>query len=176
MNTGAPMGRIPALRPARRGFVLPSAIFLIVILAGLAAFMVHVSGVQQATSAQDVMGSRAWHAAQAGIEWGLYRVLDPANTTAVQPADARWPNMPACPSVNLSVEGFDVRVACTRFPATGSYFEAGGRNAIVVYQLIATATLPGRAVGDALYIERQAETRVSRCRSRDGLPPGYACD
>ena len=164
----------PAASAPRRGFVLPSAIFLIVILAGLAAFMVHVSGVQQATSAQDVMGSRAWHAAQAGIEWGLYKVLVPAPSSVAPPTDPSWPNFPACPAGDLVIEGFAVQVKCQPF----NYLEAGGRNQIIVYQLIATARLnqAGLKAGDARFIERQTEVRVSLCRSEDGIAPAYACD
>ena len=54
--------------------VLPSAIFLLVILAGLAAFLVHISTTQSITSAQDIQGARAYHAARAGVDWGLYQV------------------------------------------------------------------------------------------------------
>ena len=49
-STGA-FGRL-----ASAGFVLPSAIFLLVILAGLAAFLVHISTTQSITSAQDIQG------------------------------------------------------------------------------------------------------------------------
>ena len=38
----------------RSGFALPSAIFLLVILAALAAFMVNIATTQHITSAQDV--------------------------------------------------------------------------------------------------------------------------
>ena len=57
------------------GFSLITAIFLLVILASLSAFIVTVSGVQQTSSALDVQGSRAYQAAHAGIEWASYQVL-----------------------------------------------------------------------------------------------------
>jgi MSHA biogenesis protein MshP len=52
-----------------------SAIFLIVILAGLGVAMMNISTVQQTSSALDVQGARAYQAARAGIEWGLYQQL-----------------------------------------------------------------------------------------------------
>ena len=165
-------------RPVRwrvsRGFLLPAAIFLLVILGSLAAFLVHVAGVQHATSTQDVMGSRAYQAAQAGIEWGLYKVLVPAPSSVAPPTDPSWPNFPACPAGDLVIEGFAVQVKCQPF----NYLEAGGRNQIIVYQLIATARLnqAGLKAGDARFIERQTEVRVSLCRSEDGIAPAYACD
>ena len=173
----------PATSALRRGFVLPSAIFLLVILASLAAFLVHVASLQQSTSVQDVLGTRAWHAAQAGIEWGLYQVLDPANT--LRTSSAPWNITPPCPgTTSLPIEEFTVELQCEKFPSsppppppqTASYEEAGGRMAIVVYQLTATARRPGLNVGDKGYIERQVTARVSKCLSRDAPPPANACD
>jgi len=48
-------------RPAHRqhGFAAIAAIFLVVVLAALGAFMVTYSNTQQLTSAQDIQGSRA---------------------------------------------------------------------------------------------------------------------
>lgn len=67
------------------GFALPSAIFLLVILAALGTFIVNISTTQHAGSALDVQGERAYQAAYAGMEWVRYRVWDadacPANTT-----------------------------------------------------------------------------------------------
>ena len=152
-----------------RGFALPSAIFLLVILAGLAAFLVNISMTQHATSAQDVQGARAYQAARAGIEWGLYRVLDPLNATVVAPGDAAWPKLPGCATGTLAIEGFTVAVDCAAF----SYAEAGSSRQIRVYRLTATAS--AGAVGTAGFVERQVEVTVAKCRTVDGLPPGYEC-
>ena len=68
-----------------RGFVLASAIFLLVIMAALGAFIVQVSVASNAASGQDVQGARAYQAARLGIEAGLYAVRRggscPATTT-----------------------------------------------------------------------------------------------
>lgn len=159
-------------RAADRGFVLPSAIFLLVILAALAAFLVRISTTQSIASAQDVQGARAYQAARAGIEWGLYQALDPLNATAVAPASAAWPNMPGCPSGTLTIEGFSVTVGCS--PAVPQdYLEAGDSRSVRVYRLVSTASVG--AVGSANYVERQIQATVSKCRARDGVAPGYAC-
>lgn len=157
---------------AGRGFVLPSAIFLLVILAALAAFLMRISITQSITSAQDVQGARAYQAARAGIEWGLYQVLDPLNASAVPPTSAAWPNMPGCPNGALVIEGFTVVVGCD--PAVPqNYFESGDSRSIRVYRLVATASLG--AVGAANYVERQIQVTVSKCRARDATAPDYAC-
>jgi MSHA biogenesis protein MshP len=64
----------PLRHLAARGFVLASAIFLLVIMASLAAVVVMVSAASQTTSAQDIQGARAYQAARLGIEAGLYAV------------------------------------------------------------------------------------------------------
>jgi MSHA biogenesis protein MshP len=156
-------------RVESEGFVLPSAIFLLVILAGLAAFLVTISTTQNVTSVQDVQGARAYHAARAGIEWGLYQVLDPGNATVVAPAAPTWPNMPTCSSATLAIEGFSVVLSCT----SNDYSEAGLNWRIRVFRLVSTASQG--VVGTATYVEREVEVTVSKCRALDGAPPDYAC-
>lgn len=152
------------------GFVLPSAIFLIVILASLAAFLVTISTTQSTTSAQDVQGARAYHAARAGIEWGLYRVLDPANASVVAPGAPAWPNMPGCPAAAaMVVEGFGVTVVC----GFQDYSEAGLNRRIRVFSLTSTASVG--VVGTTGFVERQVQATVSKCRALDGTAPGYEC-
>ena len=69
----------PAGGASSRGFAIVSAIFLIVVLAALGVGIVVFSKAQQASSAYDVQGSRAYQAARAGIEWALYQRVSPAN-------------------------------------------------------------------------------------------------
>lgn len=59
----------------QRGFGAIAAIVILVILASLAAAIVSVGTSQHLTSAQDVMSAKAWQAARAGNEWGLYKAL-----------------------------------------------------------------------------------------------------
>ena len=76
----------------QRGVSIISAIFMLLLFAALAAYMVSLSSSANITSAQDVQGARAYQAAQAGLEWGLLQVLDPGNATVVAPAAPTWPN------------------------------------------------------------------------------------
>lgn len=167
-----PALRSSAANSASQGFVLPSAIFLLVILAALAAFLVRISTTQSAASAQDIQGARAYQAARAGIEWGLYQVLDPLNVSVVAPTNAAWPNMPGCPSGTLVVEGFNVVVACSP-AAPQDYLEAGNSRSLRVYRLVSTASMG--VVGATNSVERQIQVTVSKCRARDAVAPDYAC-
>lgn len=88
-----------------RGFAVVSAIFILVVLATLGAFIVNISTSQQIGSALDVQGVRAYQAARAGIEWGLYRQLAAvpascAGATSFSPAAA-------------TLSSFTVTVVCT---------------------------------------------------------------
>lgn len=58
-----------------RGFTAISALFILVVLTALGAFILNVSTGQQVGSALDVQGVRVYEAARSGVEWGLYRQL-----------------------------------------------------------------------------------------------------
>ncbi|MGH8637940.1 MAG: agglutinin biogenesis protein MshP, partial [Burkholderiales bacterium] len=64
----------PNLRRAR-GFALVLAVFLLVSLAAIGAYLLSVSNVQVETGIRDEQAARAYQAARAGLEWGAYRVL-----------------------------------------------------------------------------------------------------
>jgi len=55
------------------GFSIISAIFLVVILSMLAAFMVSISSVQHTTAALGARSARAYYAARAGLTWATYQ-------------------------------------------------------------------------------------------------------
>lgn len=113
-----------------RGFALVSAIFILVVLAALGAFIVNISTSQHIGSALDVQGVRAYHAARAGIEWGVYQVQATAaynfgrSSADGSPTD---PNSRACPAAPIpsfqasgaaSLSGFTITVTCDRSTAS----------------------------------------------------------
>ncbi len=153
------------------GFALLSAIAILVLLSVLGAYLARIAALSQIGATQDILGSRAYHAARAGLEWGLYQVLDPTDATVVAPGSGSWPNLPACPAATtLNLEGFSVAVACTAY---GPYYESGSTRSSRLYAITATAT--SGTVGRAGYTERQLSATVSKCRATDGSAPSYAC-
>ena len=64
-------------RPSRQqsGFVLVLAIFMLVMLASISAYLLTISNLQVQTAAQDELSSRAYQSARTGIEWGTYQIL-----------------------------------------------------------------------------------------------------
>jgi MSHA biogenesis protein MshP len=120
--------------------------------------MVSMMTTANITSAQDVQGARAYQAAQAGVEWGLYQ-LDPNGSAAALPgcfAD----NANALPAA--ANPGFTIGVTCTPFPGAATSYAESGRT-IRIYQIVATATVTGAVVPPAA-VERQVTVRVEKCR------------
>lgn len=116
-----------------RGFALLSAIFILVVLAALGAFILSISSQQQIGSALDVQGVRAYQAARAGIEWGLYQqipLVQASPTGTVCNANGTFP-----------VFGFTVTVACDN-PTTAST-----SGAPTVFTITATACSTANSTG-----------------------------
>jgi MSHA biogenesis protein MshP len=138
-----------AAKPCRDGrdggFAIVTAIFLLVILGGLAAFIVTVSTAMHTASAIDLQGSRAYQAARAGIEWGAYQVLAPAPSCAAATT---------LPALGGSLAGFTATVACSQSVHTE------GAATVTTYQLTSTATFA--APGSADYMERQLQATLNK--------------
>jgi MSHA biogenesis protein MshP len=133
------------------GFVLPTAIFLLVVLAALASYMVSLSRTSHLSSALDIQGARAYQAARAGIEWAAWQVVDPQ---ALQPSPAPCPASPTMLALAGTLAGFQVSVSCTRT------VETDGADTVAIYQITSTATsgLPG----EVDYVDRQIQASFSR--------------
>lgn len=136
-----------AMRPdhtsSQNGFALVTAIFLLVVLASLGAYLVSVATTQHQSSALDLQGDRAYQAARAGLEKGVYQVL----------------RQGSCSSFNQvfggSLAGFNVNIVCITSPA---YSE--GSATVTVYQITATATYG--TLGSPDYVERQLQGTVAK--------------
>lgn len=141
------------MRAIQSGFSIVTAIFLLVVLSALGAFIVSVSGVQHVSQVYDVQGARAYQAARAGIEWGLHQVLQGGGSCA---ASASF--------VPAAIAEFTVTVGCS---ASASTNEGDPAVTVTVYSLTATAcnqpaasACPGTP--GANYVERQLQATVSR--------------
>ncbi len=104
-------------RAGMRGASLITAIFLLVVLSGLAVAMVTLSTTQQASSAMDVQGARAYLAARAGMEWGVFRA---SSGSAWGVYTGVLPNPNACGTTTFALPAgtkladFSVTVVCTQ--------------------------------------------------------------
>lgn len=137
------------------GFALVTAIFILVVLAGLGAAMVTISTAQHTTVALDVQSARALQAARAGVEWGAYQVLQVTNACPASPATLTYAGTP--------LSGFTTTVTCS------VTVHSEGANNVSLYVLSSTATYG--AVGSADYVAREVGVRIARCVD----PGGAAC-
>lgn len=140
-------------RRAQRGFSIITAIFLLVVLAFLGVAMVTFSTSQHQSSALDVIGTRAYHAARAGIEWGAYQVL-PASAGAFATACRAGTTSQGVTPLPGTLSGFNVNVECS---ATAHTEDAA---TITVYQLTSTASQG--TVATPGYVERQMTVTIAK--------------
>lgn len=127
----------------QRGASIISAIFMLLLFAALAAFMATLSSTANVTSAQDVQGARAYQAAQAGLEIGLYNVLVSPGTGCTFPAPP-------------AIEGFTIVLSCA---SDGPYTESGAT--FRIYRLTSLAQTSA-ALGSPGFVEREVSGSVSR--------------
>ena len=140
-------------RFSQRGFALVSGVFLITMLFLLSAYMISFRVYQDASVSLDTLGTRAYSAARAGVEWGAYQALI-AGPCAVGAATS---------SITLAgtLSGYTATVAIT-----GSQFNEAGTT-VTMCSITSNAcnqpaggACPNAAPG-ANYVERQITTMVS---------------
>ena len=128
----------------QKGINLISAIFLLVIIAGIGIFMFNIGNVQRQTSAFSIMSSRALYAAESGVQWGIHAVLQTNDCSA-------FPD-----TFNISdgvITQFSVTVTCV--PST----HTENPDTYNVFQLSARAT--SGSVGDPAYFSRTLRASVT---------------
>lgn len=154
----------PRRRP-QKGFAIMSAIFILVVLASLGAYVMTIGSAQHIGSALDIEGSRTLQAARAGMDWAIARVVNAP--TAFGAGNCRTGTV----SVNLTtgaggdfaaMSGYTVSVTCS-----GTAF-TDGAGSLYSYALTATAcnqpsggSCPNTASIGANYVERRLTVQVA---------------
>lgn len=137
---------------AERGFAIIGAFFLVVILALLGLYLSRVTAQNQAGSAMDIQGARAYQAANAGIEWAAAQLLLPAAAPACFAATT-------VTFAGTSLAPFTTAVSCSATVQT----EAGSN--ITSYQVTANSCNQPACpqwTPAAGYVERQVEASFAR--------------
>lgn len=129
-------------RTAERGFSLVSAIFLIVVLAGLGVVAVRLNVIQQQTTTAELRGAQAFHAAKSGVAWAAYRAL----------------NAGVCATSTLNLTegataGFSVTVQCSQT----SYMEGTSTTRVFVFD----ARAVGGVYGGPDYVSRRVQSKIT---------------
>jgi MSHA biogenesis protein MshP len=126
----------------QRGFSLVSAVFLLVVLAGLGVYAVRLNTLQQQTVTAGLRAAQAFQAARAGVAWGAYRAL----------------NAGVCATDTLSLTegaatGFRVTVQCTQ----STHTEGSSTVRVLVFDVRAEAG----AYGGPDYVSRRLQTKIT---------------
>ncbi|MGW8392092.1 MSHA biogenesis protein MshP [Pseudoduganella sp. HUAS MS19] len=153
----------------QRGFGYIAAIVVVVVLAMLGVASVRLTTTQQTGIAQDILSARAWQAARAGSEWGLYNAL----------------RLNKCSQVPTTLDlrgdtGFAVSVTCNAFVFSEGEVPGspGTPQAKTVFTIDAIAcnasACPDNAKSATLeYTERRRV--VTACGLQNGPPPLEPC-
>lgn len=126
----------------QRGFSLVTAVFLLVVLAGLGAYAVRLDTLGRQTATAGLRGAQALEAARTGVAWGAYRALE----------------LGLCGSGTLNLTegaaaGFRVSVQCTQ----RTYTEGATTVDVFVFDVRAEAG----AYGGPDYVSRRMQTKVT---------------
>jgi MSHA biogenesis protein MshP len=136
------------------GFSAVMAVIMVVLFAMLGTFIATMTGVQSISTTVSAGASQAWYAAQSGMEWAVYQVV---NAGAHPEASLSCDNA-ANPVFSVSTSGggsFQVTVECDFAPSP--YTEGG--TTVNVYRLRATAS---RGVpGELTYVSRSIRASVT---------------
>ena len=145
----------------QHGFGAIAAIVVLILMAALAAAIVSLGATQSTTAAQDVLAAKAWQAARAGNEWGLYQIKPTINGNW---AGATTPCSTAAQTKTLDLSaatGFNVTITCTPYPYNEGESSPGVPLVIRAYRIVATAcpapavSCPNNAgAASANYVER----------------------
>ena len=145
----------------QQGFSLVSAIFLLIVLAALGAYMVTIGGTNRATTTAALQGARAYQAARSGIDWAVYIITqanDPMDQTAARNACNNAVNDIDGNTFVLNVAGlsnFTINTTCD-----WTNHSQQGNNNVTVFSITSIATTGG-AYGNADFVQRRISATIS---------------
>lgn len=139
---------------SQKGVSLVAAIFILIVLSTLGAYMVTVGGTNRATSSAALQGARAYQAARSGIAWSAYLITSAADQAAARNS---CDNIIDANSFTLNADGlvgFTINTTCEFTP----HSQQG--DDITVYVISSTATSGGN-YGDLDFVQRRLRATIS---------------
>lgn len=149
----------------QHGFGAIGALAILVVLAGFAAAIVAVGSSQQLTLAQDILSARAWQAARAGSEWGMYKALKGQDWGAASTL-CDTGNRSSTLNLKADTGGFSVTVSCESWLYDEGETAPGTTRQVRIYRILAVAcpaeTCPASdaTVAGPGYVERSRVATV----------------
>lgn len=130
----------------QRGFAIVAALFLVVVIALLGAFMLSISNAGNIASVRDLEGVRAYRAARMGMEWAASAIC---NGNGCSTPLTACPTLPA--SLDTSPDGFTVVVTCS--VSTFNESDTNGDLPRYIFKVTSTAS-KGGSPGSIGWVER----------------------
>lgn len=152
------------MRHKVRGFSLISAIFLLVVLAALGAMMVTFFAAQQQSSAIDALGSRAYQAARAGIEWGAFQINQSqvVGTSFATACQGGTSSVPATPATQPTLAGTPLAQFSLADSCYATSYTEGTNPSVWIYTVTATASgINGAVPGSSDYVQRVMQATIA---------------
>lgn len=118
------------------GVALVAAIFLMVVVGGALTVMFQMQSKSLHSSVHSLQGKKAYYAAEAGLEWGIYRAINDADGDCSDANDAGF--------TATGMTGFTIVVSCVRTQYDGT---------IDLFNITSTASF-GANISDPEYIWR----------------------
>ena len=126
----------------QNGFSLVPALFLLVVLSALGAVAVRLSAVEHQTAVLAMQSSRAYAAAQAGVQWSAYQAL--ANSSCGSSTLAL---------TEVGLDGFTVDTTCT----STTHTEGAATTSVYVLEAFAYAG----SYGTPDYVSRKIQASLT---------------
>jgi len=136
------MSRQTAPSSSQGGVALVAAIFLLVVLAGLAVYAVRLGTLQQQTVSSALRAAQAFHAARSGVAWAAHRAIN-----------SGWCGAQTLTLSESGASGFDVQVQCT----STVHVEGGATTNVYVIDALAESG----AYGGPDYVSRRLQAKVT---------------
>jgi len=138
----------------QKGFSLVSAIFIIVVLAALAGYMLSIGGANRVSTTAALQGARAYQAARSGISWAAYMVTRAADQATARNNCTNVVNPANFTLTATGLNGFTVSLDC-------SFTEHNqqGNDNVTVYRLTAVAN--SGSYGDPEFVQRRISATIS---------------
>ncbi|MCG8316243.1 MAG: hypothetical protein MI976_23790 [Pseudomonadales bacterium] len=130
-----------------KGFALPAAIFVVVVLGVAVIYMGRMNTTQAMGSALSVQANRAYWAAQSGVEWAINQITG-SNSCFASPT-----TLPALPG---SLSNYSIQVSCSR----RTYREGSSVDNLFIYEIDAEASY-GSGPSDPDYVYRKVQATLS---------------
>jgi MSHA biogenesis protein MshP len=141
----------------QRGFSLPTAIFVMIILLLVGGYMMSISSVQHSSTALSIEGARAYYAARSGFEWAAAQATaSQASHDAICGAGGTT-TVFTVPAGTGAIGGFTLSVTCDDITA-GQFREA---NLLYEMDHISVVATRGGVPGNSDYVSRTLQGTVT---------------